>query len=387
MQSSLFEVSPEDPSLSLEAAFTLLDQRMEVELLAAIQHLELPPIPQRQVPEERIYLIRSCLQKAIRRGETATALRMACALQQVNEEALYRRLSVIALEDIGLGNLPLVNQFLWVQGKHAWRREAGAAQVLVYFIRGFCHSIKDRNSCDIKITYHRQPALATARRSFARQEDTVLAMTLQDTTGPLAERALAAHYLAGVREGEYEHLPGRAGNLALLLETYRQMAVPVEVLYAVRRGATAQQEGMHIALGLLSSLRKGSGTLSATADDLLTLPRVGPYLSASLDMHTREGLAAYQQAIRRDALLRRKLQQLAPGCEPAELLGACLFRMEGGQVNQRLDYPPTVAIYSEAMHLHLTARGLPAERQEAAVVAVREHLATIDAARQAQYPY
>lgn len=386
MQNSLFEISPNDPDLSLDAAFTLLDERMEADLLAAIRQLQTPVIPQRHVPDERVYLIRSCLQKAIRRGETATALRMAYALQQVNEEALYRRMSVIALEDIGLGNLPLVNRFLWVQGKHAWRREAGAARILTYFINEFCQSVKDRNSCDIKITYHRHPGLAAERRSFARLEDAALVNIIRDGTKPLAARAMAAHYLAGVREGEYEHLLGRARNLSSLLDAYRKMAVPVEVLYAIRRGATAQQEGMHTALGLLAALRTELPHPAATADDLLVLPRVGPYLSASLDLHTREGLAAYHTAIRRDAGLRRKLQALAPGHEAADVLGACLFRMEGGQVNQRLDYPPAVTIYPDSMRLYLEAKGLPAERQEDAVAAVRAHLETINAARQAQYP-
>jgi hypothetical protein len=51
------------------------------------------------------WVISSLLQKSIRRGETDTAQRSARTFYQLKGSAIWRRLMVIAFEDIGIGSV------------------------------------------------------------------------------------------------------------------------------------------------------------------------------------------------------------------------------------------------------------------------------------------
>lgn len=51
------------------------------------------------------WLVASSLQKSIRRGETQIAMNCAARLWEQDKRMLWRRLGVIALEDLGIGDV------------------------------------------------------------------------------------------------------------------------------------------------------------------------------------------------------------------------------------------------------------------------------------------
>ena len=63
-----------------------------------------PPVP---LAADR-YVALSALQKSIRRGHEDLALRSAMNLMIGGPHAIWRRLGIIAFEDIGVGNIDLV---------------------------------------------------------------------------------------------------------------------------------------------------------------------------------------------------------------------------------------------------------------------------------------
>ena len=65
------------------------------------------PTPPIMLAADR-YVALSTLQKAIRRGEEALALRAAATLRIEGPHALWRRLGIIAFEDIGVANIDAV---------------------------------------------------------------------------------------------------------------------------------------------------------------------------------------------------------------------------------------------------------------------------------------
>ena len=73
-------------------------------------------IPSDQSP----WLLAALLQKSIRRGRTDLALAAANGLLAYRPERLWRRLAVIAVEDVGLGNLDSV--YLAVAAAAGWRK-------------------------------------------------------------------------------------------------------------------------------------------------------------------------------------------------------------------------------------------------------------------------
>jgi len=72
-----------------------------VRRLAARDH-----VPEGQPMTLSPWLAMSLLQKAVRRGRSDLALRAAATLLRDAPDRLWRRLGVIAFEDVGLGSLP-----------------------------------------------------------------------------------------------------------------------------------------------------------------------------------------------------------------------------------------------------------------------------------------
>jgi replication-associated recombination protein RarA len=64
-------------------------------------HISAPPIP---LATDR-YIALSALQKAIRRGNEDLALRAAMNLMISGPQAIWRRLGIIAFEDVGVANI------------------------------------------------------------------------------------------------------------------------------------------------------------------------------------------------------------------------------------------------------------------------------------------
>src|SRR5215204_1951494 len=98
------------------------------------------------------WLATSALQKAIRRGDTETALQAVAVLTPRQSERLWRRLVVIALEDVGIADLDVVRTTLWVSGRAAWRRDHGGEdKVASYVVTQLCRAAKCRDACDVLV--------------------------------------------------------------------------------------------------------------------------------------------------------------------------------------------------------------------------------------------
>src|SRR5437588_3695652 len=93
------------------------------------------------------WIISSLLQKSIRRGESAIAQRAALTLLSLRGSATWRRLMIIAFEDIGAGSLDALAITVAVGSDPAFRREIGgnsrAAAAVAHVL---CKSAKDRSA-------------------------------------------------------------------------------------------------------------------------------------------------------------------------------------------------------------------------------------------------
>ena len=91
------------------------------------------------------YVALSALQKGIRRGEEDLALRSAMTLMIGGPHAIWRRLGIIAFEDIGVGNIDAVGWVTVVIGKPEVRKRLGGEwKIADFFIRTLCRSAKCR---------------------------------------------------------------------------------------------------------------------------------------------------------------------------------------------------------------------------------------------------
>jgi len=87
----------------------------------------------------------SLLQKAIRRGDESQALRAGLYLLNIDYRSLWRRLVVIAWEDISFGDFDLCGMITAVSGSKRWRAKYGGEwRVTSFLITALCKAQKNR---------------------------------------------------------------------------------------------------------------------------------------------------------------------------------------------------------------------------------------------------
>src|SRR5262249_36358230 len=92
------------------------------------------------------WIAASALQKAIRRGDTAIALRAAFALHREDRLAAWRRLIAIAFEDVGPAAVDLVVETVAVAMSPGWCARRGEETVLASIVCRLAETPKDRSA-------------------------------------------------------------------------------------------------------------------------------------------------------------------------------------------------------------------------------------------------
>ena len=95
------------------------------------------------------WLLVSCLQKSIRKGHLNLALNYADELYEIEKAYLLYRLSIIAVEDIGLGNIDVVHNFLETEIKKKIIEERGGKPYVMQVVHDLTLANKDRSACDL----------------------------------------------------------------------------------------------------------------------------------------------------------------------------------------------------------------------------------------------
>lgn len=113
---------------------------------------------------DRKWEIVSCYQKAVRRGDTAQALRMVSAMSSMPKELAYfsRRLTVTACEDVGFGSPQLttfVTAALAALTPAKLKDPADMRQVFGYLTECMTQAIRSRVSCSLSVIQNKMKEL------------------------------------------------------------------------------------------------------------------------------------------------------------------------------------------------------------------------------------
>src|SRR6266700_6523461 len=90
------------------------------------------------------WIASSLLQKSIRRGDVELARRAASTLHAFDRNAIWRRLIVIACEDVGVGDIDALLETFLAAASTDLRRQCGEASVLSAVVRRLAEAVKDR---------------------------------------------------------------------------------------------------------------------------------------------------------------------------------------------------------------------------------------------------
>lgn len=314
---------------------------------------ELPkdkPVPACNSPLRDRWVLASSLQKCIRRGLQEDATDAAVALCTIDREYAWRRLKVIAVEDVGLGDIHLVAAVIAVAGKRRVRDAIGDLRLLAWLVRLLAAAMKDRTACDLLCRSELSPEMAVVRaellKSPLRWEHLAL-----DGSSPMCKRVAALQLLAGfsVRTRAGYRMISRANSEAVQ-RVVEALELDPMVAFATLKGSGT--ESLNIALPFAYLLREEAHVrpIHLAEPGRMTVPRIGGFIAPTFCMYTRVGLRALRMLLYRDAELRGMLIQ-SGATDAMKALGHALFQVESGLLDRVEDYAPRVRIEAERAEL------------------------------------
>ncbi len=313
--------------------------------------------------EDYQYLGVSSWQKAIRRGDADTARVMVEALyhcKKIDSTYLWNRLAIIAMEDVGVGDVIGNVVIQLIKGKNVWRKQYGDRALLQLMSYRLAKAPKDRNSCELMVCYKYHQDLTDERMVFPSYKEKRLIRIATDTDVPIEIRGLALHCLNGTYVHKVPTMNEFTGSIHSLLKAYDLMNIPKMLRFVIRKGSYGQREGHHICLGLIWNISR-----QATIKDevgLITLGYIDEFPSVAFDKHTREGKKSCGYWKKADEDIKRVCK------DQVEPLGSIMFRVEGHQVDRRLFYEGSEEIVAKAHEAFLRYKSIADPFEAMAVV-------------------
>ena len=315
--------------------------------------------PRALVPQMRLdrYLSASLLQKAIRRGEHGHAWSAASYLIERFSEYFWRRLPVIALEDVGLANLNLVELVLAASSEPFIRARIGdSIDVASMLVELLCNSPKDRSTDDLYDVLTRDPEAIEVRvRLLEGLSNAQLTSTNRRVEGVIIDAAKLA-VLAGV-DGEIPAMGLGKRKWQSAMESFEAEAHLPLAGQVAQLGL--QVTGCILAPMMLPPALEMSAD-RATIDDPIEEPTEQADVPLwALGMHTRVGLDGFRRYLSKSAKMAAVVREHASGdVSASKTVGGLVFRIDCGQLRKRMNWPVSNSLRARATSL---GWGLPDE--------------------------
>ena len=292
-----------------------------------------------------VWLLAALLQKAIRRGDLVVARRAGHQLLEVDPARVWRRLMVVALEDIGFGCPESAVALVGFSCLPELRRLVGGnGLALDIALRLGCEAVKDRSGddfCSIAREMAGEPHSLDQASANARHA--VLASTYLDWR----RRLKAAQLLSEIEARAAE----RASAFAPAAEIYRALGVPDSFMDACEVYRFKACDPLPLFVPLACSLWLGQGSPRATLTHLLPpAAMIGEIPDYGFDpLHTRLGRRAV------DLWLRSYLER--PPFTAGQV-AAALWIIESGACSKTLSWSLGAQIGEQAVLADVGRHGL-----------------------------
>lgn len=292
------------------------------------------------------YLAMSVMQKAIRRGELDLALTSGGYLLENFPQLFWKRLQIVALEDVGLANPALVEQVIDVASDTpSWVGCGGLEKVAAFLLERLCFSLKDRSADDLFDVMSRDPICAINCMTLMENYETDGLYVLdEDVFG----RVLSI-IPPGQREMVWDGYLRRADEWVMMMEAV-EFNAPASIL-ALSSNASRKTRSMLAPMIVALSPEFPARVLEV--DDLF-LPEES-YKGVptwACGMHTRVGLAGLRQYAKHSPRIGKNLKQGKTGeVSTSKVLGGLLFRIECGQLRKRADWSLGKSLKDKATEL------------------------------------
>jgi hypothetical protein len=319
----------------------------------------------------------SLLQKAIRRGEVDLAKSAASLLHRYRGVAVWRRLIIIAVEDIGIADLDLVAEVVQLATNKEVRAILGSdADLLSDVCSRLAGVPKDRSADYLISAATLTPAVLRERRRMLHLETEELLDTAANAALPLIDRAIAA-LLACTEAADQSRL--RIAPLERLLASVDAPESLGSALLALTRAPT---ELFVLMLPLLwSAWQRAGGVSHVVAQNPPEPEYVGSTPLYVFDKHTAVGKLAIAIFARTNTSVRGKLARYVSSFQSTAVAEIAAFYADAAPVTRRLEWAEGLHLEHAGLRADMMAVGSPLEGVEPIINAVRGNLADLNAIR------
>ena len=320
------------------------------------------------------FILTSCLQKALRRGDEQVAIPAARALLGLDSTRLWRRLVTVAVEDFGVTDVDLTSSIVAAASDRRWRAQVGGDDhVMSHLIERLVSRPRDRrvdNLYMLAVRHVRHPA---SRRDFLAQRP----------SGTATNLVLRAERIVAGCEQELPHRALRAVIAAQCDRALQDMedgGLLDEGLHTIC--AQARRTSMCLLPILFPIIKAATEEVGAPATVVSRktpeVRLIGDVPSYALDGFTRLG----QWALARLARSHRAVGEVVGGLRGnarSDALTYLLFEAEGGICTTEVSDP----LYDELKRLALGCwTGLPRAAVPHAIEIMRDAVPRLNDIRQ-----
>ena len=253
------------------------------------------------------WVIKSLLQKSIRRGDVEIAQRAALTFLGQKGSALWRRFMIIAFEDIGAGSADVVAMTVAGSTDGKWRKQSGGDIVVAaHLARLLAEAPKSRAAEHLITGSNDHPSLEQERRAVSSSSIADNLAAVADKSNSLTHRALAGWCVSGIGR-EQEKVPG--SNLPALLDTFRQLGVPEELVAATGIAATKSREPIALMVPLIWLAAHDGEAPTVSEASVPWSPVLDDIPMYALDKHTRIGQEAIRSLVKYYSAIREFLER------------------------------------------------------------------------------
>jgi hypothetical protein len=322
------------------------------------------------------WIVSSLLQKSIRRGEIDIAQRAALGLFKHRGSAIWRRLIVIAFEDVGIGSVDTVALTVAAGSDAACRKACGGdPRVAVHLARVLADAPKDR-SADYLAEAKDHPVLASFALAMAKASIAARLSNVRDKALDLPHRAVAAWYASGIGDGS-----AHKGDLGELLAVFRDSEVPEDLVVATGVAAWRTREPIAVMVPLIWLGAGTSRHRSVWDCPVPPLATAGDVPLYALDMHTRLGREAIWRFAFENDGVRACLERFVPASRRRRAANVAAFYVDAAPVARRLIWDQSRSLETFGTERDLLLAGVPAEGIGPLLEAVRANLGHLNELR------
>jgi hypothetical protein len=321
----------------------------------------------------------SLLQNAIRRGEADLAEQAALRLSRLRGAEIWRRLLVIACEEVGVAAVRALVQTATACADPNWRlRFGGDVAALRSVVRLLADAPKDRSADHLVRAASSHPAFEEARSRIAGASRAERRDLIEDFDVPLATRAIAVCASAGVKWAGDRRGPS---DLFALVTQFGRLGVPADLLWATNSAAARTRKASILMLPLLWLAAYREPNLQIVASAVPDPPILDGVALYAFDKRSAIGKTALQRFARDCGPVRDVLSFFVEPHRARDVIECAAFHVEAAAVAKKLIWEGSAALETLGVEADMLRAGAPLPGIAPTLNAVRENLGHLNAIR------